>query len=73
MSAVTRIGDLDVPHCSAMVRAVGSPNVFANGIAISRKDDVNTAHLFTGIPCPEHIAPITIGSKTVFPNVFAGG
>ena len=32
MPAVTRVGDADVPHCSAMVRAVGSPNVFANGI-----------------------------------------
>ena len=31
MPAVTRIGDADVAHCSGMTRAVGSPDVFANG------------------------------------------
>jgi len=45
MPAVTRIGDADVPHCSGMTRAVGSSNVFANGIGISRQGDVNTTHL----------------------------
>ena len=28
MPAVSRIGDLDVPHCSGMVRATGSSDVF---------------------------------------------
>ena len=42
MPAVTRIGDADVPHCSKMTRAVGSSNVFANGIAVSRQSDINT-------------------------------
>ena len=68
MPAVTRIGDRDVSHCSGMVRAVGSPDVFCNGIAISRQGDVNTGHLKPGVPCPSHAAPITIGSKTVFIN-----
>ena len=45
MPAVTRIGDADVTHCSGMVRAVGSGNVFCNGIPISRQGDVNTVHL----------------------------
>ena len=31
MPAVTRIGDADVTHCSGMVRAAGSSNVFAGG------------------------------------------
>ena len=30
MPAATRIGDADVPHCSGMVRAEGSANVFVN-------------------------------------------
>jgi len=68
MPAVTRIGDADVAHCSGMTRAVGSPDVFANGIAISRQGDVNTGHLLPGAPCPSHSAPIASGSSTVFIN-----
>lgn len=68
MPAVTRIGDADIPHCSPMVRAVGSPSVFCNGIGISRQGDVNTGHLRPGAPCPSHTVPIVIGSLTVFVN-----
>lgn len=68
MPAVTRIGDADVAHCSGMTRAQGSPNVFANGIAISRQGDNNTTHLLPGSPCPDHAAPIASGSSTVFIN-----
>jgi uncharacterized Zn-binding protein involved in type VI secretion len=68
MPAVTRIGDADVAHCSGMVRAVGSSNVFVNNIAISRQSDVNTSHLLPGSPCPSHTAPIASGSSTVFVN-----
>ncbi len=45
-----------------------SPNVFANGIAVSRQGDVNTSHLLPGVPCPTHVAPIASGSPTVFIN-----
>jgi uncharacterized Zn-binding protein involved in type VI secretion len=68
MPAVTRIGDADVPHCSGMTRAVGSPNVFINNIPVSRQTDVNTVHLLPGSPCPSHAAPIAVGSTTVFAN-----
>ena len=68
MPAVTRVGDADVAHCSGMTRAVGSGNVFVNGIAVSRQSDVNTGHLLPGSPCPSHAAPITTGSTTVFIN-----
>jgi len=68
MPAVTRIGDADVDHCSGMTRAVGSPNVFVNNIAVSRQTDVNTSHLLPGVPCPSHTAPISVGSTTVFVN-----
>jgi uncharacterized Zn-binding protein involved in type VI secretion len=68
MPAVTRIGDADVAHCSGMVRAAGSGNVFANGIAISRQGDNNTGHLLPGSPCPSHSAPIASGSSTVKVN-----
>lgn len=68
MPAVTRIGDADVPHCSGMVRAEGSSDVFCNGIAISREGDNNTGHLLPGAPCPGHAAPIARGSSTVFIN-----
>ena len=68
MPAVTRVGDADVTHCSGMTRAVGSPNVRANSIAISRQGDNNTGHLLPGVPCPSHAAPIASGSSTVFVN-----
>ena len=50
MPAATRIGDADVTHCSGMTRAEGSPNVFVNGIAVSRQGDNNTGHLLPGAP-----------------------
>jgi len=73
MPAATRIGDSDVPHCSGMVRAVGSPNVFINGIPNSRQGDVNTPHLLPGDPCPVHAAPIAVGSPTVIINGVGAG
>jgi len=70
----TRIGDADVPHCSGMVRAEGSPNVFVNGIPWSRQGDVNTPHLKpAGDKCITHTAPITTGSRTVFINGVGAG
>ena len=73
MTAATRIGDADVPHCSGMVRAEGSPNVFLNNIPWSRQGDVNTPHLLPGDPCPTHAAPIALGSPTVIVNGRGGG
>ena len=73
MPAATRIGDADVPHCSGMVRAQGSPNVFVNGIPWSRQGDDNTPHLLPPAPCPPHAAPITTGSTTVFVNSVGAG
>jgi uncharacterized Zn-binding protein involved in type VI secretion len=68
MPAVTRIGDADIPHCSPMSRAQGSPDVFCNSIPISRQGDLNTTHLLPGSPCPPHAAAIAKGSSTVFIN-----
>ena len=68
MPAVTRVGDADVAHCSGMTRAVGSNNVFVNGIGVSRQGDNNTTHLLPPIPCVPHSAPIATGSTTVFVN-----
>lgn len=68
MPAATRVGDADVPHCSPMNRAQGSPDVFVNGLPWSRQGDLNTPHLLPGNPCPAHAAAITTGSTTVFIN-----
>jgi uncharacterized Zn-binding protein involved in type VI secretion len=68
MPAATRIGDADITHCSGMVRAEGSPDVFVNGIPWSRQGDKNTVHKLPGSPCPSHAVPITTGSTTVFVN-----
>ena len=68
MPAVTRIGDADVTHCSGMVRAQGSTNVFVNGIGVSRQGDLNTSHLLPGVPCPAHAAGIAVGSLKVKVN-----
>lgn len=69
MPAVTRVGDADVFHCSAMTRQGGSPNVFVNGRPVSRQGDLNTPHKRqSGSGCNTHSAPITTGSSTVFIN-----
>ena len=73
MPAATRIGDADIPHCSGMVRAEGSPNVYVNSIPWSRQGDVNTVHLKPPVICTPHAAPITIGSTTVFVNSKGAG
>lgn len=74
MPAATRIGDADIPHCSSMVRAQGSPNVFVNSIPWSRQGDNNTPHLLPGgDSCPGHAASITVGSKTVYVNSKGAG
>lgn len=68
-----RIGDADVPHCSGMVRMVGSPNVFVGMIPWSLQTHVNTPHLLPGDPCPTHTAPIAVGSPTVKVNGLGAG
>ena len=73
MPAATRIGDADVPHCSGMTRAVGSPDVYVNNIKWSRQGDVNTTHLLPGAPCPSHAAAIASGSSTVKINSVGAG
>lgn len=73
MPAATRIGDADVPHCSGMSRAAGSPDVYVNNIPWSRQGDNNTSHLLPGSPCPAHTAPIATGSTTVFVNNLGAG
>lgn len=69
MPAVTRFTDADVPHCSGMTRLNRSPDVFINNLGVSRKTDVNTGHLLPDeIPCPNHQAPIAVGSTVTFAN-----
>ena len=68
MPAITRIGDAEVAHCTGMVRAEGSPNVYVNSIAVSRQGDLNTSHLLPADPCVPHTVAIATGSRTVFIN-----
>lgn len=66
MPAVTRIGDPDVPHCSPMVRAIGSGSVFVNGRPLSFQGCINTVHLIpAGKKCLPHVGAIIAGSTTV--------
>ena len=70
MPAVTRIGDADVVHCSGMSRAVGSSDVFVNGINIW----LSTVKV-NGLGCGRVGDAIT-GCTSVAAgseNVFAGG
>ena len=62
----SRLGDSDVPHCSPMLRATGSFNVFINGRPAVRQLDINTPHLKPGgNSCVPHVAPVAVGSLTV--------
>lgn len=74
MPAVTRIGDIDLPHCSLMVRAIGSGSVFVNGRPVSFQGCVNTVHLRpAGIKCLPHVGAIVLGSTTVKVHGFGVG
>ena len=65
----TRIGDLDIVHCSVPVRAMGSPNVFVNFRTWNRMGDFNFPHLLPcGETCCVHAAPIAKGSSKVYVN-----
>jgi uncharacterized Zn-binding protein involved in type VI secretion len=66
-------GDNDLFHCSTPQRNQGSPDVFVNNQPWSRQGDNNNSHLLPGAPCPSHVAPITIGSTTVFVNTKGAG
>ena len=70
----TRIGDNDVTHCSGMVRAQGSRDVFVNGIPWSLETHDNTPHLIPGgDKCYTHQAQIAQGSRVVFVNGLPSG
>ena len=69
MPAAARKGDQGIPHCSGYTIAVGSEDVFINGIAAARQGDNATAHqLPGGRTCPTHAPPIAQGSESVFVN-----
>jgi len=68
MKPVARIGDADTNHppCPAGECATGSPNVYADNIAVHRQGDSNTPHGF--ILCIPHVTQLSSGSGTVFVN-----
>ena len=68
MPAVARIGDSDVPHCSAHNVQTGSGDVFVNGRGAARLGDRCTPHLLPGSPCPTHSATVSSASSSVFVN-----
>jgi hypothetical protein len=69
MPAAARKGDAGIPHCSGYTIAVGSGDVYINGMAAARQGDNATAHqLPGGRSCPTHAPPISRGSGTVFVN-----
>lgn len=75
MPAVARIGDpFSTGHACDGVSTIaeGSPNVFANGIPVSRVGDLSTSHtILVGTVCVPHVVPIASGSGTVFANGIA--
>ena len=75
MPAVTRIGDADDIHCSVPTRAEGSPDVFANGIAVSRQGDVGSGTVFINGKGCGRVGDAITGCTSVAtgsPNVFSG-
>lgn len=69
MPAAARKGDQGIPHCSGYTIAMGSGDVYINGIAAARLGDSVTAHLLPGSPsCPVHAPSIAQGSGTVYVN-----
>ncbi len=73
MPAQTRIGDLNTGHdlCPPISLAVGSPDVFINGLPAGRVGDSYNVH-----SCPSHLphaGVIAAGSPTVFINGIPAG
>lgn len=68
MPAVTRKGDACTGHGAFPPRpsTAGSPDVFANGIAVHRKGDTWAAHCDPSPSC--HASELADGSATVFAN-----
>lgn len=75
MPQVARIGDSFAtghPCDGSSVIAQGSPNVFANGIPVSRRGDMSAVHAVkVGDECVPHAVPISGGSGSVFANGIA--
>lgn len=75
MPDVCRIGDpfaTGHPCDGQSVIAEGSANVFANGIAVSRRGDSSAVHaVLRSDKCVPHAVPIAGGSSTVFVNGIA--
>lgn len=69
MAAVTRLGDQCSGHGCWPPRpnTEGSPDVFANGIAIHREGDAWAQHTCPDIP-ETHSSVLASGSSTVFVN-----
>ena len=69
MPAVTRRGDACTGHGCWPPRPStgGSPDVFANGIAVHRQADTWAAHTCPAIP-QTHASLLASGSATVFAN-----
>lgn len=72
MQRVARIGDsfsTGHPCDGSSVIAQGSPNVFANGIPVSRRGHMSEAHTYlVSDECRPHVMPISGGSAKVFVN-----
>ena len=69
MSAVARLGDAGVTHCTPYTIAQGSPNVFINGRPAARIGDSSTLHKKPGGKnCVPHVSVISSGSASVFVN-----
>ena len=72
MEAVARIGDpfsTGHPCDGSSTIAQGSPDVFANGIPVSRIGDLSAVHtVLAGGICVPHSVPVVSGSATVFAN-----
>lgn len=72
MPAVARKGDTVVTgHACDTTTTINehSPNVFANGINVSRKGDALTVHtILSGEECVPHSSKINAGSGTVYVN-----
>lgn len=71
MLATGRIGDQYLKRCNVPTQGTGSPNVFANQLAVSTigKQTIPYQEI---VPCPTccktHVAPVIQGSKKVFVN-----
>lgn len=69
MSAVARVGDIGIAHCSGFVLTIGSPDVFVNLRPVAFTGTKSSPHLTPLGKCKPHVSTVLARPRGVFVNL----